>query len=306
MHVRLVEDLIPLIIECGEHWWPRDLSNLCKVSSSWLHPARRRLYHYPQLISYRACSLLARSLTENDHLRSLITAVCLRPIPGPNSDSDHSNSTCRAACIESVKTILATDGLRSITLGGDLSIAAGRFLHMVTNPGTVIVLRIDGGLMSHTFRRGPSLEWDEDITLRFVNLRSLHLSNLELVIDVDLSALTCSSVIRTLVLDNVDISHGRLVSIVGAGGVLEHLQVTTLDAPEYDSDIREVLESCEVHSLAYKVKNKNRYRFESMVFDHEMGRLPALREVEMEGVWVDREVVRAVCPGLARLEVVGT
>ena len=220
-------------------------------------------------------------------------------------DSDYSNDTRRAACVESIRTILATDGLQSITLGEDLSMAAGSFLHMVTNPGMVTDLRIDGRLMP--CRWWPSsLEWDEDIALKFANLRSLHLSNLELVIDVDLSVVSCPSVIRTLILDDVDISLGRLVSVVGAGGVLKHLQVTALNALEYDSDIREVLESCEVHSLVYKVKNEYWCQSETTLFDHDMQQQPTLKEIEMEGVYVDQEVVRAVCPWLERLEVVGT
>jgi len=292
-----IQDLIPVVIECGAHWWPRDLANLCTVSTSWLHPARRVLYQYPQLTTYSACSLLARSLRENKHLHSLLNGVCLCPMP------DYSNATRQTPCVDSLRTILAMDNLRYITLGGELSIAAERFLHMVTNPGTVINLRIDGGLMMGALQPIPSLAWDESIALKFANLRSLDLSNL--TVDIDMDAFQDPSKIRTLIVDNIDICHGRLVSLVGAGGSLEHLSVTASDTFGYDEEIREVLELCAVRSLTYRVKEKQQAE-NSGLFGSDMGPLPVLREIETEGVYVDREVVAQLCPALERLEVVGT
>lgn len=217
---------------------------------------------------------------------------------------DYSNCTQQASCVDSLRTILAIDGLRSITLGGELSIAADRLLHMVTNPSTVIHLRIDGGLMFvGSLPSGPSLTWDESIALKFGNLRSLDLSNLVLDIDMDVPMLEYSSMIRTLVVDNVELCHGHLVSLIGPGGVVEHLSVTASNASEYDEEIREMLALCAVRSLTYKVMEK-RGSSEGL-FGGDMGPLPALREMETEGVFVDRELVAALCPGLERLEVVG-
>ena len=292
----MLQDLIPLIIECGAHWWPRDLANLCRVSAAWLYPARRTLYNCPRLTGYRACSLLARSVTEDMRLQSLVKGVCLCPMP------DYSNCTTQqASSVDSLRTLLAIDGLRSITLGGELSIAAERFLHMVTNPGTVINLRIDGGLMfAGTFRSGPSLTWDESIGLKFGNLRSLDLSNLVLDIDIDMSVYEYSSMIRTLVVDNVELCHGHLVSLAGSAGVVEHLSVTASNASEYDEEIREMLGLCGVRSLTYKVMEKHGSS-EALFVEP----LPTLRWMETEGVNVDRAMVAALCPGLERLEVVG-
>ena len=208
--------------------------------------------------------------------------------------------------MDSLRTILSIDGLRTITLGGELSIAAERFLHMVTNPGTVINLRIDGGLMEGALQPIPSLAWDESIALKFGNLRSLDLSNLTLDVDMDASAFQDPSLIRTLVVDNVDICHGRLVSLVGAGATLEHLSVTVSDAFGYDEEIREVLGLCAVRSLTYRVKEKQQTENENGLFGSDMGPLPVLRSIWTEGVYVDPEVVAQLCPALKRLEMVGT
>lgn len=292
----MLQDLIPVIIECGAHWWPRDLANLCRVSAAWLYPARRMLYNCPQLTAYRACSLLARSVKEDMRLQSFVKGVCLCPMP------DYSNCTQQASCVDSLRTILAIDGLRSITLGGELSIAADRFLHMVTNPSAVVNLRIDGGLMfAGTFRSGPSLTWDESIALKFGNLRSLDLSNL--VLDIDMDMFEYSTMIRTLVIDNVELCQGHLVSLAGSGGVVEHLSVTASNGSEYDEEIREMLAVCGVRSLTYKVKEER--GSSEALFGSEMGVLPALREMETEGIFVDRKLVAALCPALERLEVVG-
>ncbi|KAF8746217.1 hypothetical protein AX14_000018 [Amanita brunnescens Koide BX004] len=216
---------------------------------------------------------------------------------------DYANCTQQASCVDGLRTILAINGLRSITLGGELSIAAERFLHMVTNPGTVIDLRIDGGLMLGAFRSGPSLAWDESIALKFGNLQSLDLSNLVLDIDMDAS-FEYPSMIRTLVVDNVELCHGRLVSLAGSGGVVEHLSVTASNASEYDDEIREMLALCAVHSLTYKVKEA--HGSAPGLFGGDMGRLGSLRVIETEGVYVDQDVVGQLCPALERLEVVGT
>jgi len=177
---------------------------------------------------------------------------------------------------------------------------------MVTTPRTVTNILVDGAATVGAMRRGPSLEWDETLALKFSRLQSLRLSNLKLDVDMDTSLLPDSSLIRTLMLDNVDISYGRLALLAGENTVLECLHVTTEDGNEYDNDIRDILMTCEVHSLEYTVTKSS--HFEMPLFHNEMGPLPNLKRLRLEGVYVDGEVLRCIqelCTGLEELELRG-
>ncbi|KAM6498287.1 hypothetical protein JOM56_006235 [Amanita muscaria] len=297
---RFIDHLIPLVLESNDHWWPIDLANLCRASSAWLYFSRRVLYQCPHLTTFRACALFARSLKESASLRDLVKGVRLQPTTGYRD-------SIPAAYLDSLRIILGTDGLESIILGGDLAVATGRYLHLITNPGAVINLRIDGMPMLCAARHCPSLEWDETLALKFSRLRSLHLCNLVLDMDVDTSTSPCPSMLRTLVLENVELSFGRLTALVNEDTTLEHLHVTTEQGCEYNDDIREVLMSCEVHSLEYRVKH-DCHSSEVSLFHNDMEPLPHLKRLHLEGVYVDRDMLECIgrlCRGLKELELRG-
>ena len=74
-----VHDLIPIIIESDDHWWPRDFQRLALISPAWLTPVRKRLYAAPSLWSFRTCKLFARTLRDNPTLLSYLRGLELRP-----------------------------------------------------------------------------------------------------------------------------------------------------------------------------------------------------------------------------------
>lgn len=41
---KFVDDLVHLILESHENWWPRDLVRLSLVWSAWLGPTQKRLF----------------------------------------------------------------------------------------------------------------------------------------------------------------------------------------------------------------------------------------------------------------------
>ncbi|KAF8640592.1 hypothetical protein AX17_000254 [Amanita inopinata Kibby_2008] len=213
--------------------------------------------------------------------------------------SNYSDYTTQTARVESLGVILGINNLHSITLGGELAIAAGRFLHMIAHPSAVTELQVDGRLMSCALQVCPSLEWDEMIAAKFAALRSLHLSNIQLDIDLDVSSRSNPSMIRTLVLDNVEILSGQLACLVNENETLEQLSVSTDNAAEYDQHIRTMLASCGIRSLEYEVKDGGRGQMP--LFDHETRALATLRHLRLEGVYVDEEMlgrIGEVCEGL--------
>ena len=178
---RFIDDLVYLILESDDHWWPRDLIRLARVSLAWLGPVQKRLYARPSIRSFRACGLLARTLTENPCLLSLLHGIDMRPSIGFDVD-DRGLSTMEMA---SLRYILSLDGLKSLTLGGELAVQAERFLHSLVHADAVTELHIDGthcaGYGSHLrCQKAASLEWDEIMAFKFPNLRKLKLCNLEL------------------------------------------------------------------------------------------------------------------------------
>ena len=119
----MVDDLISVILESNDHWWPRDFQRLALVSPGWLGPIRRRLYACPTLRTFTACTLFVRTVTENPHILSLVQGINLSPVIPTGAlyavtDKD----------MASLRLILSLKGLQNVTLGGELAIQAERFI----------------------------------------------------------------------------------------------------------------------------------------------------------------------------------
>ncbi|KAJ8456975.1 hypothetical protein ONZ51_g11806 [Trametes cubensis] len=299
----LVDDLIPIILESEDHWWPRDFQRLALVSPAWVSPVRKRLYAHPSLRSYRACHLLARTFTENPELLSFVRSLELRP----SADEDR---TLDEREMQSLRRILGLKGLRSVTLGGDLAVAAQRFLGVMVDTRAVTELHIDGCMLSKGRSTSlapvvPSLEWDDAIAFRFPNLRSLTLSNVLLTIIP--SMMDRPSGLTHLTLNNVDLDVGFLPDICqGSWETLRDLRVVGGNAVELDDGIRSMLEMCEnIETLHYEAPDLCSH---ASVFDDEPPPCPSLRRLYLSGFDANPQTLQAIiqaCPQLEDLAVLG-
>ncbi|KAG6842493.1 hypothetical protein C0991_000019 [Blastosporella zonata] len=229
----------------SDHWWPGDLVQLAQVSSAWLGPVRKRLFATPSLHSFRACTRLARSLSTNPSLLSLVKGVELRPMPGADR---HVSPQDRA----SLNFLLSIEGLLHITLGGLMSVKAERFLHRVTDPYSIINLHIDGSCMAHSLSPAdyPSLEWDESLAFQFCSLKTLHLTTIELAISSP--SIPYQLQLSQLHLDHVTITRGYIAQLLHQTPSLPCLRITTAQASEFDEQVRCVLDSCAVEALEFE------------------------------------------------------
>lgn len=304
---QFIDDLVYLILDSDDHWWPRDLLRLARVSPAWLAPVRKRLYSCPSLRSFRTCGLLARSLSENPYLLNLIHGIDIQPSIGFNVDEGGLSDTEMA----SLRYLLSLGGLRSLTLGGELAVQAERFLHSLAHPDTIVELRIDGSAHSagHSYlrcRKPASLEWDEVVAFKFPNLRKLKLSNLEL--DILYPPMLYDLEVEELHLDQVDITSGHLPHIFyESWSSLRHLSVIARTASEYDEHMRLTLGCCgsNLESLHYEVVDA---RSEHILFDHDSTLLPSLRHLRLSGVDVHSQtlsIIQQTCPNLEDLFVIG-
>ncbi|KAF8078413.1 hypothetical protein FPV67DRAFT_1465171 [Lyophyllum atratum] len=232
-----IDDLIPVILESDDHWWPRDLHRLAQVSSAWLGPVRRRLFAVPSLHSFQTCSQLARALSNNTALLSLVKGVELRPMLANNADDRRVSPEDSA----NLKFIFALEGLEHVTLGGLLAVKAEKFLHAFGDPQSVLHLHIDGSLLSHSLSIHPSLEWDESIAFQFTHLKTLRLTSIEL--DISYPSIPYQLQLSMLQLDHVTIM----------SGYLSHLLHETPSVPHL-SQVRLVLDSCAIETLEYEVE----------------------------------------------------
>ncbi|PSR71343.1 hypothetical protein PHLCEN_2v12857 [Hermanssonia centrifuga] len=249
---RMVDDLISVILECNDHWWPRDYQRLALVSSAWLGPIRRRLYACPSLRTFHACNLFVRTVANNPCILSLVQGVDLRPMI-PFRD--------RYALTEkdmtSLRFILNLAGLQSLTLGGELAVQAERFIHMMTNARSITSLHIDGSYIQCNdtldCRHPASLEWNETIAFRFTKLRSLRLTNLQLAISDP--PLPYSLRIADIALNDVTVSVGSVHHLCHESwGSVRTLSVTSKNAQESDELVRDLMECCEnLEVLHYEV-----------------------------------------------------
>jgi len=304
---RFIEDLIYLILESDDHWWPRDLLRLARVSPAWLAPVRNRLYVCPSLRSFRACGLLARTLTENPCLQTLLHGIDIRPSISFDVDCGELSATEMA----SLRYILNLDGLRSLTLGGELAVHAERFLHSLTHPDAVTELNIHGSTQrgGHGYfrcRKPASLEWDEVMAFKFPNLRKLQLSDLE--IDIMYPPLPYSLEVTDLYLDNIEITSGYLPHLFhDSWSSLRHLSVIARTASDFDEHLRVILDCCSpgLEALHYEVVDA---RSEHILFDDASTMLPSLRHLRLSGVDIQPHalsVIQETCRSLEDLSVTG-
>ena len=294
-----IHDLVSLILESNDHWWPRDLASLSRVSLAWLEPARRLLYATPRIYHFQACSKLARTLSDNPSLAHLVKGVDLQPLL---RGADQHFGEFRA----SLKSILALDGLQSITLGGYLAIKAERFLNIVGDPSSVTSLHIDGSQLSHLSASfsSPSLEWDESIAFKFPSLEKLRLTDIEL--EIMFPSIPYQLHLSDLALENVTITDGYLCHLLHETPSLSRLCIQSGSALDFDEQIKLVLASCAVQTLEYEVRREQPISF--TIFDTNSANLLSMRSLRLAGIPADSHFLALIsqqCRNLEELIIVG-
>ncbi|KAG6831268.1 hypothetical protein H0H92_011778 [Tricholoma furcatifolium] len=287
---QFVEDLVYLILESSEHWWPADLARLAQVSSAWLGPVRRRLFAEPRLHSLHACTNLARTLSDNPSLLPLIKGVDIQPIP---RDSGLVSREHRA----SLNTILSIEGLQCLTLGGLLSVRAERFLQRVADASCVFDLHIDGSSMPSSLSPidCPSLEWDESIAFQFFNLKRLRLTNIDLAISFP--SIPYQLPLSELRFDHVTITRGYITHLLHETTSLPRLRIHSTRTCELDEQIRCVLDTCKVEDLDIEVDVEA--PFQQSIFDVSS---PSLRKLNLGSVQVDLDILHSISEHYHNLE----
>jgi len=298
---RFFDDLVHLILECDEEsWWSRDLLRLVLVSLAWVGPVRRRLYACPNVRSFRACTLLSRTLRENTSLLPLVHGIDLRP-SGTWGDREVTEED-----MMSLRFVLSLGGLSSVTLGGELAIGAERFLNSLAYPHEVTALHIDGGLGRGSSRPVSSLEWDEVLAFKFANLRRLTLSNLEL--DILPPPIPYRLEITRVVLDNVHITSGYLPHLLHESWApVRSLYVVAGSASDFDEQMKLTLACCamDLQDLYYEAEDTPS---DNPIFHSNSPIYPSLRRLYLSGVEIDTttlSVITTCCKNLESLSVSG-
>ncbi|KAF9015359.1 hypothetical protein BDQ17DRAFT_1229023 [Cyathus striatus] len=302
---RLVYDLIPVVLGSDNHWWPLDYVRLSTVSKEWLVHVRRKLYSCPLLLSFRACSLLARTLRERPNLVQLVQGLHLQPIYRAENEGRALAASERA----DLRYLLELEGLRSVKLGGYLSIRAERFLNLMANADTLEELHIDGSLLHEsagTF--SPSLEWDEYTTYRFPNLKKLRLANLELdiVAPYPSQLAQCPLLLTELTLENVDISSGYLSSILRDSSQLKILNISAKTASDFGEQLGLVLSTCCIDTVRYEVQED--CFAGHTIFGLDAAAMTSMRCLDLKGLNMDEDLlgyIGSCCRKLERLTIAG-
>ncbi|TFK76906.1 hypothetical protein BDN72DRAFT_16959 [Pluteus cervinus] len=299
---QLVADLVPLILDSTASSWPRDFCRLGLISSIWLDPVRRRLYDHPILHSFKGCSLLARTLESNPSLLSLLHGLDLRPMYDERSQERQS----LAKDLTGVRYLLNVDGLRTITLGGQLSLAAERFLMMMGSAYTVEELCVDGGAFQNSLSRRPSLEWGGSVGCMLPSLKKLVLKGIEL--DV-VQPISCQLRLTELVLDHVTLTGGFLVHMLDEDSTLGRLTIVTDDSVAYDEQIRSLTHYFRIEGLEYDGDECGGSPIgEGGIVGSDSANLRSLRELHLRGFNVDWDALEMIgeqCPELEELVVAG-
>ncbi|KAJ3499647.1 hypothetical protein NLJ89_g10080 [Agrocybe chaxingu] len=294
-----IDDLIPLILDADDHWWPRHFARLATVSPAWQYYVNKRLYPYPDIHSFASARLLADTLMEQPSLASLVAGISLRPVA-----KDSSSRRPKPAELKAVRYLLSLEGLKRIALGGELAVQTERFLRLIADPDSLTDLHVDGSALADCLSTRPSLEWDESLTFSFPALQKLRLTHLEL--DIIPPSMPHPSSLSTLVLENVHIISGQLTHLLNGAASLDRLHFTTVDPVGSDEQLKVVLASCTVGCLHYetlKATHSNEF-----VFDLDANCAESLRCLHLDGHFVDLGVLNSVgrlCRNLVELVVSG-
>jgi hypothetical protein len=254
------------------------------------------LYACPSLCSFLACKQFARTLLDNPLLSCLVHGINICPML-----DDHHQYIGDPKVIRS---ILAVEGLQSVTLGGQLAIRAERFLHLLVDPYVVKELHIDGRLLSTTLSFRPSLEWDEAIATKFTCLTKLRLTNIDL--DIIYPSIPYHLQLRELILDNVSITAGYLSHLLHDTSSLDGLHVTSKSATESDDQIMSALASCAIQCLEYE--SQSELAMHAFIFNNTSPSLSALRCLRLQDVHANMETLASVsqsCLNLEELSILG-
>ncbi|KAL6304270.1 hypothetical protein BKA93DRAFT_898317 [Sparassis latifolia] len=298
---RIVDDLIPIILENNDHWWPRDFQRLAVVSSAWVAPVRKCLYTRPILSMFRACHLFVRALTENPSLRSFVQGVDLCPVPD--------DTVCHGIIekmMAHVRFILGLQGIRSVKLGGALAVSAERFIDAVTSSNTIVDLCIDGSaLRTFCLFSGPPLLWDGILASKFTSLRTLRLSCVEFTVPPLPTSYPMP--LTELYLENVDITGNLPVDLCqGPWYTLRTLGVRAKSAVGNDYHIRCMIQRCvNLETLRYEVRDTHGH---GAIFDHESPPRHSLRQLLLSGLDVTPQSLDDIalcCRNLEELTVLG-
>lgn len=301
---RIVDDLISVILESNEHWWPRDYQRLALVSTGWVGPIRRRLYACPQLRSFSACTLFARTVSANPHIRALVRGIDLRPM-SPAED----RPTLSEKDMASLRFILSLDGFESVTIGGELAVQAERFLHMMSNTRSITSLHLDGSYIHDhdgglSCRHPASLEWNESIVFRFTKLRTLRLTNLQLAVLEP--AIPYSLRVSNLIFTDVIVSIGSVQNLCfESWDHVRNLSITAKNTQDSDDFVRDLLECCEnLESLRYEACRSGAH---GDIFEEDLP-LASLRKLRLFDIDINPQTLAMLsqtCHKLERLSVLG-
>lgn len=294
-----VDDLVPLILDANHNWWPRDFVALSLVSSAWLYHARKRLYPCPTVCSFRAAVLLADTLSRGSYLASLVEGISLQP-----AMLDVQSRRPQPAELKALRYLLGLEGLRRITLGGELAVKAERFLRLIANPDEVEELHIDGSAIVQRMSSSASLEWDESLAFGFPSLNKLRLTHTEL--DIIPPSIPYTTPITQLILENTYIVDGYLINLLTGTKSLKRLHVTTSDPDVFGEQLRLVLASCTVECLHYDAQKVN--KADPFVVHIVPTNAGTLRCLHLKGLFVDLAVltlVNDICLNLVELAISG-
>ncbi|TFK57395.1 hypothetical protein OE88DRAFT_128881 [Heliocybe sulcata] len=299
---RIVDDLIPVILESNDHWWPCDYLRLALISSAWLDPVRKRLYARPIIASYRACTLLARTLAEQPHLSTLIRGLELRPFAEYNG----LGLACRD--LESIKLLLGLDRLERVSLGGDLAVRAERWLSVI-NCSSLEELCIDGRQQRLAYgclryQQPASLTWSSDLSAKLGQCTKLRLSNIELHIS---SSTLPIPRLTELEIERAYILSGQLHQLSNDWSNLRHLSIEARCTSDFDEHIQALLSHCgpSLQSLHYDVRD---VRLDEAMFHDSLGSCSALRELRLNGLDINLGTLSSIgqrCGNLEQLSVEG-
>lgn len=210
----------------------------------------------------------------------------------------------------SLRYILNLGGLRTVTLGGDLSVQAERFLHMMSNTKDITSLHISGFTQDRS-RYGasiiscPSLEWDEVVAYKFPQLRTLRLSNIALSIIPP--SLPYSLPITDLILEDIEIVEGFLPHLCHESwDSVRKLKVVMKASITSDEQVRWMIECCaNLQALHYELRGVVAHH---NIFDENMPTLRSLIKLRLGDVNVNPQCLLSIgqtCLGLVELTVLG-
>ncbi|KAI0784334.1 hypothetical protein C8Q75DRAFT_736209 [Abortiporus biennis] len=275
----------------------RDLADLALVSRSWLYHVRRELYKHPKLHTFRSCTLITTTLSDNPDFVSFLRAIDIAPQTNIHSSSQRMKEKRRILTL--MRCLVPFEGLGSTQLQIQLELGFTCAETMI--PTHIGLLLTSLTLVSDHSEGVTMINW-AIISERCPNLKRISLESVYIKVPTSSAIMPCN--IEKLKVDSSTIVNGSKnmqYLLYGRWHILRTLEISnTSSASSFLLEAAEILRECTgLEALKLTKFEYLEYPLVDALFNAELDPISSLRTLHLGNFEVrDAAHIIRCCPNV--------